>query len=551
MKKEMDRSAGASALRRRAEEQLQKKGPKDQTPATEAESQRLIHELQVHQIELELQNAELKEARNEAEAALAKCDDLFHFAPVGYFNLDRNRTIIDVNFAGANLLGLKRSMLIGRNFEVFVGPYSCPGFNSFLERVFAGNSKESCETLLTKEGNVQLSVQIEAVSANSGEECRVAVIDITERKRIEDKLHKSERQLSEAQRLAHVGSWEWDSVSDKVTGSDEFHSIFGLLIASYNSFLKQVHPEDREKVKKAVQETLDRKTLYDLHYRIMHPGGTARIIHALGEVRTDSAGRSIGMMGTVQDVTEQRQLEEKLESLNVELEAHAIQLEAANQELEAFNYSVSHDLRTYLNNIYGFSQVLLETYATRLDRQCRDFILHIKKAGEEMTQLINTLLDFSCLSHSGMSLEKVDLSSMATGIITDLRGASYDKRGRSVIQKGVDVVGDPNLLRIALTNLLSNAWKYSELKKEPIIEFGTLDNDGKNVCFVRDNGVGFDMSKAERLFTPFCRLHGKNEFSGHGIGLATAQRIISRHNGRIWAESEPGKGATFYFTLAD
>jgi light-regulated signal transduction histidine kinase (bacteriophytochrome) len=240
----------------------------------------------------------------------------------------------------------------------------------------------------------------------------------------------------------------------------------------------------------------------------------------------------------------------ELELQNEEFRLAREELEAVNTDLEAFNYSVSHDLRSYLAGIYGAAEVLLKTCATGNDEEHLHFLTQIKKACEGMSQLIASLLEFSLMSRSDMALKTVDLSSIASSIASDLRGAEPERRCKFMIQEGIKVCGDPNLLRIALTNLLGNAWKYSTGTEESSIEFGKTECNGKPVFYVRDNGAGFDMSRAEMLFTPFHRLHSRNEFDGHGIGLATVERIIRRHGGRIRAESEPGKGSTFYFTLS-
>jgi len=375
------------------------------------------------------------------------------------------------------------------------------------------------------------------------------VHDVSKRIEIEEQLHKSQRQLAEAQKIAHIGSWEWDSFANKVVGSDEINRIFGQQVSSYDSFLELVHPDDREKVNYALQETITHQSPYNVHYRIIHPDGITRIIHAQGAAITDEADMTVRMIGTAQDVTERKEMEEKLEILYSEIAEHSVNLEAANRDLEAFNAAVSHDLNAPLTKINAICQILLNFHTDRMDEAGNEYLQDIYSSTLQMSNLINTFLNFSRSSNCAIVRQTVGLSSMATQIAAELEKASPERSGAFRIAEGITADGDPDLLRVVMENLLSNAWKYSARKEDAVIEFGLMEDEGKQVYFVRDNGVGFDMAQSDRLFTPFHRLPNQEGFTGHGLGLATAQRIISLHDGSIWAESAPGKGATFYFTL--
>ncbi|MFW5813762.1 MAG: sensor histidine kinase [Fibrobacterota bacterium] len=224
-------------------------------------------------------------------------------------------------------------------------------------------------------------------------------------------------------------------------------------------------------------------------------------------------------------------------------------LKAANEELQAFSYSVSHDLRAPLRTMRGFSQFLLEDYSDRLDDTGRDYLNRIIRGADQMGTLINDLLTFSRTSRQEMSVGEVDLSALAAEVVAGLRDEQPDRDIDITIHEGIKTRGDRNLLKIALTNLLGNAWKYTLKTSGSRIEMGCMHQDNETVFFVKDNGVGFNMDKADRLFAPFQRLHSEKEFSGTGIGLPIAARVVGRHGGRIWAQSEPGRGATFFFTL--
>ena len=224
-------------------------------------------------------------------------------------------------------------------------------------------------------------------------------------------------------------------------------------------------------------------------------------------------------------------------------------LEAANKELEAFSYSVSHDLRAPLRSIDGFSQALLEDYVEKLDGQGKDYLTRIRAASQRMGQLIDDLLNLSKVTRAEIRREAVNLSELAKDLARELKQSDPQRQVDFAIQEGLEVKGDPRLLRVALENLFSNAWKFTSKHPRARIEFGVAQRDGKPTYFVRDDGAGFDMAYQGKLFGAFQRLHKATEFYGTGVGLATVQRIIRRHGGEIWAEAEVEKGATFYFTL--
>ncbi|MRR58728.1 MAG: PAS domain S-box protein [Deltaproteobacteria bacterium] len=260
-------------------------------------------------------------------------------------------------------------------------------------------------------------------------------------------------------------------------------------------------------------------------------------------------GKMIGVVYVARDITEQKRAQEEIIRLNADLTARAAELEALNRELEAFNYTVAHDLRKPLTVINLLCQTLVELCSSNLDEECKGYVQESYNSTLRMNQLIDALLNFSQLGRVDPRREKVDLSIIAQAVAAELKQAEPQRRVTFKIAEGVTLNGDIDLLRVVLDNLFGNAWKYSALRDEAIIEFGVTEIDGGTVCFVRDNGVGFDKADADKLFIPFQCLPGVEECRGFGIGLATVERIIRRHGGAVWAEGEPGKGATFYFTL--
>jgi light-regulated signal transduction histidine kinase (bacteriophytochrome) len=234
---------------------------------------------------------------------------------------------------------------------------------------------------------------------------------------------------------------------------------------------------------------------------------------------------------------------------NARAKQASAQAEAASRELEAFSYSVAHDLRAPLRSMDGFSQALLDEYSPRLDDQGKDYLQRVRAGAQRMGGLIDDMLRLSHVTRMTTQRRRVDLSELARKVAAGLRAEDPTRHVEVDIADEMEVEGDPDLLGIALQNLIGNAWKFTSGEPRARIEIGVAGVAGQQIWFVRDNGAGFDMAYAAKLFGPFQRLHSEAEFAGSGIGLATVQRIISRHGGRVWAEAAEGRGATFFFTL--
>jgi PAS domain S-box-containing protein len=267
----------------------------------------------------------------------------------------------------------------------------------------------------------------------------------------------------------------------------------------------------------------------------------------------DRGGALRGFAKITHDKTESRNAEEQIRKLNAELEERVrlrtAELARAVADLESFSYSVSHDLRAPLRAIDGFSQALVGHAALALDAQGRHYLDRIRAGASRMSELIDDLLLLSRVSRSDLRRAAVDISGLAAAVVADLRRGDPDREVEVAIAGEMTASADGRLLAIALENLIGNAWKFTARRPRARIEVGAETRDGERVYFVRDDGAGFDMAYADKLFAPFQRLHDAAEFEGTGIGLATAHRVVVRHGGRIWAEGRPGAGATFFFTL--
>ena len=310
------------------------------------------------------------------------------------------------------------------------------------------------------------------------------------------------------------------------------------------SFLDFIHPDDIEKTKKEVEKQLStNQSVLNFENRYRSIDGSYKLL-SWKSVPVGSL-----MYAAARDVTQQKLSEMKIQNLNESLERQNVELAGVNKELESFSYSVSHDLRAPLRTIAGFSKILLEDHADSLKSDAKDTLMRVIVATQKMGQLIDGLLDLSRLTRTDLVRDTVNLSTIVQDAATELQGTEPNRKVDWVVGKDVTVKGDSRLLRAALANLVNNAWKFTSKQPETRIEFGVTEQNGKSIYYIRDNGAGFDMRHVDKLFGTFQRLHSNAEFQGIGIGLATVQRIVHRHGGRIWAEGDPGNGATFYFTL--
>lgn len=384
-----------------------------------------------------------------------------------------------------------------------------------------------------------------------------AFIEITERKRAEAQLRDANERLALATRAGGVGIWDWDLVHDRLVWDEQMFRLYGItsdtFSGAFEAWANGLHPESKASAEVAMQAALRGERDYDTEFRVLWPNGETRILKANGSVYRDAAGVPVRMLGTNWDITEAREAARELaqyrDHLEERIQERTAELEAANQELEAFTYSVSHDLRSPLRHIDGFVEMVVSQYRDNLGPEGIRYLDIISSSARQMGTLIDDLLRFSRTSRQEMHKSPLDMGEVVREALAQVRGNCPDRRIEWVVPPLPTVAGDANLLRQVWINLLENAVKYTRKRDVARIEI-TCEKSGSEILFgVRDNGVGFDMKYAHKLFGVFQRLHRQDEFEGTGIGLVTVQRIIARHKGRIWAEATPGQGATFTFTL--
>lgn len=384
-------------------------------------------------------------------------------------------------------------------------------------------------------------------------------VEITEQQNYQKTLKAVTDRLLLATSSARIGIWEYDIVNKIPIWDETVHQLLeiqpGMDIDYLVAWRKKVHPDDLPEQDRLHKLAIAGDDKIDSIYRITLNDGSLRYIKIDAVVQRDEAGKPLWLLGTNYDVSMIKQAETEIRELNEQLEQKVMErtarLEAINKELEAFSYSVSHDLRTPLRTIDGWSLALAEEYHDQLGEKGQKYIDRVREGAQKMGELIEAILKLSHVTRTGILCKEVNLSNIACDVANNLQKEYPLRKVTFTIQPDLIASGDPKLLEVVLVNLMNNAWKFTSKTKEARIEFGLKLIDDEYQYYLKDNGAGFEMSYASKLFGAFQRLHNEKEFPGTGIGLATVQRIINRHNGTIRAESEVNNGATFYFTIKE
>ncbi|UPT75595.1 MAG: PAS domain S-box protein [Elusimicrobiota bacterium] len=374
--------------------------------------------------------------------------------------------------------------------------------------------------------------------------------DDTERKLLADLSRENEERLSLAAESTGLGTWDFDVARRTLHLSERAAVLFGLgtapTDAGFEQFLERIHGDDRPEIAAKFQKCLEaggtRRS--NMEYRITMPDGSVRSVLTLARafmaLGAEPGGAVTRLIGTVVDITEQKRRQVAAEAVNEELELkvkeRTASLTSVNKELETFAYSASHDLRAPIRKIAAFAQAVLQADADRLSPEGRHYFDRISAAALKMERLIDDILNLARATRKSIAYVDCDLTAIVKEIAAELQASEPGRRVELVIAAGAEARGDRELLEIALRNLLANAWKFTSKHPKARIEFGAKTVEGRRVYFVKDDGAGFDMRYAHKLFGAFQRLHPEEEFPGTGVGLGMVERIIRRHRGRLWAE---------------
>ena len=498
-------------------------------------------------------------AEAEVRAAAAYNRSLLEASLDPLVTIGEDGKITDANAATEQATGYERAELIGTDFCGYFT--DTDQARSSYEQVFRdGSVRDYPLEVRHRDGHTTPVLYNATVYRDqSGQVLGVfaAARDITQIRRSEAALAESRERLRALVDNAPVGIDDLTPDGEFVRVNPRFCQITGYTADELRTLRIQdiIHPDDRDADRVVLQRLVSGEIDSDtMERRFVRKGGGviwAEVNRAL--VRDDS-GEPLLIVGAVRDTTAQRQAEAEVRALNAELGVRVAErtadLARANKNLEAFTYSVSHDLRAPLRALSGFSQALVEEYSDMLGETGRGYAGRIQAASERMARLIDDLLQLSRVSRADMSLRPVDLSAEVADVAEELRARDPGRRIRFAVQDDVWVNADRPLIRSVVQNLVENALKFTARRDDAAIEFGTAAaDDGRVCCFVRDNGAGFDPAYVGKLFQPFQRLHSAADFPGTGIGLASVQRIIERHGGRVWAEGAVDQGATFYFTI--
>jgi PAS domain S-box-containing protein len=505
-----------------------------------------------------------KKTEKELEVNQAKYRTIFESTGTATLIVEEDTTISMANHECFSLTGYSQAELIGQKWTKYVETESLQNMirNHNLRRENPLLAPKKYEVkLIHKNGEARHAILDIGMVPGTGQSV-VSILDITDRIIAEqaliakaDELRISEELFKNVFEFASVGK-SLTSLDGKVNANKAFSQLLGYNKKEMKNinWRKLTYPDDilkNDEITKSILRGDKKSARWEKRY--LKKNGEIIWVDISTTLLRDRNGEPIYFITTIIDITEKKRSEEKIIQLNSELEKRVMertsQLEEANKELQAFAYSVSHDLRAPLRAIDGFSKFVLEDYSSKLDPEGQRFLGQIRSNTQKMDKLITDILAFSRITRSEHKKSKVDMTKMALSMFNEAASPEIQERMKFVLGELPESSADPIYIKQVWINLISNAIKFSSQKKKPEIKIDGYVEEGFNVYYVKDNGVGFNPEYSDKLFGVFQRLHKADEFEGTGVGLAIVQRIIHRHGGSVWAEGKEGKGATFYFSL--
>jgi PAS domain S-box-containing protein len=493
---------------------------------------------------------EQKIAQDKLKEATERYKSLFEGARDAVFIADIETGImLDANLEAEKLMKKSRSEIIGKHHTTLYPIEDVDRVKAnFKKHIYTKGEAPIYGNILSSDGNkIPIEINASIISLPNGKQITQGIFrDITERKAAEEKLKKSEAILAEAQRVAHIGSWEWDLTTRKITWSEEVYRLHGIdpkkEEPSYEELLQIYHPDDVQAFTNNVNKAIKDGTPYTMICRAFHSDGSIHFLETRGEAIFNNRGLTIKLFGTSMDVTERELTKKEIELTNKELKS-------SNQELEQFAYVASHDLQEPLRSIAGFTELLALNYKDKLGPEADEFIGYIITGTKRMQQMVYDLLELSRVSTRGKEFSHTDLNITINKVLENLRNLIEESKSEITIDKMPTTNIDESQINRVFQNLIDNAIKFRKKDIPPKIHISAKKVVNKWVFSVKDNGIGIDPKNFPKLFIIFQRLHSREQYPGTGIGLAMCKKIIQRHNGEIWVESKLGEGSIFSFSI--
>lgn len=554
MEKELDRSM----LRERAKKRLEGKWPIQETSALD--SIKMIEELTIHQEELNIQNEELLRIQIELEATRAKYFELYDLAPVGYITTTSGLIIKEANLSASTLLGVDGKDLIDKGLSTFISLRSRESLYLHFRWLDQGKGKQvSIFQVIGKDGK-ELQVQFESnrVEGKSRMGFRSILTDVTERRKIDDELERTKARLEAIISQMPVGIIVADALSGEIVfANDEVDKIYrlGIKLTSIEGFadyykLARYHLDgrpygiDEYPLARSATGVVIRNELA----MIQRPDGSQAFISSSSVPVRDPQGVIVASVALSVDVTEAILIQRERDKLHSDLETYSRKLQTSNAELTQFTYVASHDLKEPLRMIVNYLSLLERNYGSNLDPKAHEYIHYAMDGGARLNALINDLLEYSRLDSQSRPSVTVDMNEIVARTLVVLKLQIEENKASIVVDPLPTISADESQMVQLMQNLLNNAIKFHGPDR-PQIHISATIGTREWIIGVKDNGIGMSSAHSERIFQMFQRLHTREEYPGTGIGLAIAKKIVERHGGRIWVESEEGKGATFFFTI--